>query len=106
MTDALVILQTKLSSSEVRQVLLALGHPALLKQFDADQQTLYAVDRLNNGWRQTALVGHMERHFDISQATAYRRVRAALNHHTRYRDKKVWDDEPVIIAGRLPSRVV
>ena len=106
MSDAMVILQTKLSPQEVRAVLLALGHPALLKQFDADQQILFTVARLNDGWQPYELARHLCQRFRVSLPTSRRRIKAALNHPSRYRDARPWNDEPIVIEGSLPSRVV
>lgn len=106
MNSALTILQTKLTPPEVRAVLLALNHPALLEQYEIQQQILFAVDRLNNGWRSADLARFMVLRFGIGKTTAYRRIDAALSHRSRYREKNPCNDEPIVIEGRLPSRVL
>jgi hypothetical protein len=100
MTDPITILQNKLSSSEVRAVLLALGHPDLLRQFGIREQIQFTLELLNNGAPVREVVRRLMCRFYISRSTAHRRVDSALSHSSRYSGK------PLVYAGPMFLRTI
>ena len=84
MSDAMVILQNKLTGPEVRQVLLELNHPGLLEQYEIQQQIQFTLNLLSKKAPVREIVARLRSRFGVSRSTAHRRVDAALSHNTRY----------------------
>ena len=107
MSDAMVILQNKLTGPEVRQVLLELNHPGLLEQYEIQQQITFALNLLNRKAPVRELADRLRRRFVIGKSTAYRRIDAALSHCTRYGGKGLIYSGPILLRVNdmhIPSK--
>ena len=73
----------KLSPSEVRELLLDLGAPAVLKSFDRDCQRRYAALLLGQGCTRTITRDRLMQRYQISKSSAYRLIDAVIQSCSR-----------------------
>lgn len=78
----------KLTDAEVRVLLLQLGKPGLLAEWERNRQIEYALKRFNEKCSLHDVAVELAAHFGISVQTAYRRAGEALSHHSRYGETK------------------
>ena len=73
----------KLHPSEVRELLLELGAPAVLKSFDRDCQRRHAAQLLGQGCTRTITRDRLMQRYQISMRSAYRLIDAVIQNRAR-----------------------
>ena len=94
---------SKLTTEEIRGILIYYGQPADLNRFDEAQQILYVIKLLKTETREQ-IVKRVMIKFSVSRSTSYRRISAALSQYPVSNETRVCFN--FTMKGKIKSRVI
>ena len=92
----------KLTTEEIRTILIYYGQPADLNRFEEAQQILFITNLLKTNTREQ-IAKRLIKKFNISRSTAYRRINTTLCQNTMSNETELCFN--FSIPGAIKSRV-